>query len=97
MRISDWSSDVCSSDLAIFDLELGDVERAQRARPAVADAGQGEGRRTIRAGLPRVIVRHDGVDALVQIVDPERAGTRNTGHDVGPAAMVVREIGRAHV
>src|SRR3546814_11411122 len=40
MRISDWSSDVCSSDLArpLDDLDLLDVEDVARLRTGVADA-----------------------------------------------------------
>src|SRR3546814_8609701 len=60
MRISDWSSDVCSSDLAVEELRLErqPVARPQRARGAVAEvavlviADAGQGRRQGVAGLP---------------------------------------------
>src|SRR3546814_2833715 len=37
MRISDWSSDVCSSDLA----ETGDIQRPAETGPAIEAAGEG--------------------------------------------------------
>ena len=64
-------------------------------RPAIVDAGERERRRAVRMELPRVIVGHDGVDALVQIEDAEGAGrVEHAGHDVGAAAIVVR-VGEA--
>ena len=41
--------------------------------------------------LPRVIVRHDRVDALVEVEDAKRAfGRGHAEHDLGTAAGVVR-------
>src|SRR3546814_14862693 len=66
MRISDWSSDVCSSDLAfaafdLFILARGDAERdydrdridrARRVHDAMGEAGRARLVRNIIAGLP---------------------------------------------
>src|SRR3546814_2518597 len=66
MRISDWSSDVCSSDLAfaafdLFILARGDAERdydrdridrARRVHAAMGEAGRARLVRNIIAGLP---------------------------------------------
>src|SRR3546814_8687571 len=52
MRISDWSSDVCSSDLAganVFHLEEGDVEQDERPMQQVERDG-GTGERSDRTG-----------------------------------------------
>src|SRR3546814_11899039 len=52
MRISDWSSDVCSSDLAganVFHLEEGDVEQDERPMQQVEREG-GTGERSDRTG-----------------------------------------------
>src|SRR3546814_1822998 len=44
MRISDWSSDVCSSDLLDIERALGDVHAArQDARPRLVDRAVGAG------------------------------------------------------
>src|SRR3546814_14508449 len=40
MRISDWSSDVCSSDLVVVPVELGHCEDHQVARARHADVKQ---------------------------------------------------------
>src|SRR3546814_6912430 len=47
MRISDWSSDVCSSDLSPWPADQGEAEREQRA-----------GRRAVRQQLEQRIDRH---------------------------------------
>src|SRR3546814_10075796 len=58
MRISDWSSDVCSSDLLLFELLLDREDRlARREAGAVADA---EDMGVDREGLrPEGRVHHD--------------------------------------
>src|SRR3546814_838511 len=57
MRISDWSSDVCSSDLALL-VEVERVEEGRIRRPARALADD-EGR---REGLERADQLHDEVE-----------------------------------
>src|SRR3546814_16551658 len=57
MRISDWSSDVCSSDLALL-VEVERVEEGRIRRPARALA-EDEGR---REGLERADQLHDEVE-----------------------------------
>src|SRR3546814_19749292 len=55
MRISDWSSDVCSSDLATPLRGRGRRRSAGRARPARPDAARpGPGRRATAARRPRI-------------------------------------------
>src|SRR3546814_20204261 len=52
MRISDWSSDVCSSDLSPWPADQGEAEREQRA-----------GRRAVRQQLEQRIDRHRQMQA----------------------------------
>src|SRR3546814_6816821 len=55
MRISDWSSDVCSSDLVLADV-------AREAREAAGRREQRRRRRFLQAVAERaVLLRHDGV------------------------------------
>src|SRR3546814_8475617 len=63
MRISDWSSDVCSSDLTVD--RYPDESGRQRAEEADDDhRGRGRvGRVSIRVGIPARIFRVDGDDA----------------------------------
>src|SRR3546814_3186008 len=60
MRISDWSSDVCSSDLQM--LELARVGPAD----VVYDLGSGDGR------IPITAARHYGARGVGIDIDPER-------------------------
>src|SRR3546814_14891532 len=65
MRISDWSSDVCSSDLLDEDILRVAAIRAARPRAWIGvDANQGSDRRTLAALLP-LLVEH-GVAQLEQ-------------------------------
>src|SRR3546814_5292412 len=64
MRISDWSSDVCSSDLAVFDQQLPE------ARCAVADR---QFDRAARRVLHRVVDQVLGHLAQHQAVDGDMA------------------------
>src|SRR3546814_15284387 len=54
MRISDWSSDVCSSDLKVAGKGSGATARAELARP----------REGAKAGADAVQKRLDAIDAL---------------------------------
>src|SRR3546814_9213281 len=53
MRISDWSSDVCSSDLGLEPVMEGDMDRPvgvqQHRWRGPPDAGHGQGRHAARA------------------------------------------------
>src|SRR3546814_13918094 len=74
MRISDWSSDVCSSDLSLVDIEVAtDVRIADHfADLHVDDLRSGRGAR-------------DAVDQLFHIADRRRAV--QFGCDEGPLAL----------
>src|SRR3546814_20634149 len=60
MRISDWSSDVCSSDLAAGPIDLGDVEAAFRLH-GFAQFGRG-GRLTAQVQLAHRPLAEGGDD-----------------------------------
>src|SRR3546814_5619336 len=88
MRISDWSSDVCSSDLRLRRVGAADGLRTGLGQPEVPNLALGD-EVFHRAG--HVLDRHVGIDAvLVEQVD-----------DVGAQALERRlgngadEIGRA--
>src|SRR3546814_9866013 len=74
MRISDWSSDVCSSDLMPSEAEaavLASLERAPRLRSGNREGGAGQLRSTLsQRDEPRPqhadrIAAHDGADFVV--------------------------------
>src|SRR3546814_17818812 len=68
MRISDWSSDVCSSDLR----HQGQVERAHRAEPE-SDVAQ-----VVRRVAPRTDAGHEAA-VLLQVL----GGVVGVEHDAG--------------
>src|SRR3546814_4007661 len=45
MRISDWSSDLCSSDLSLFAARLFDLRRRRHGEPTQGPAARREARR----------------------------------------------------
>src|SRR3546814_18626609 len=64
MRISDWSSDVCSSDLLCSGLDRDDLVRAHIARdhePGMA----------ARAVMPVFLVQPSRIVAEIDVVDPK--------------------------
>src|SRR3546814_19605858 len=68
MRISCWSSDVCSSDLALLEIGLG-----LRARPCACDIGDDR----LTDTLDRIVAEHAGVEQfLEQLKQPHRAARR---------------------
>src|SRR3546814_17410866 len=82
MRISDWSSDVCSSDLAVIAADAhqqrmqaprigaGDAEAEAAQRQSLAGLGQVADRRRAQATDGVVFVVLDvGADALVEVLD----------------------------
>src|SRR3546814_17946885 len=71
MRISDWSSDVCSSDLA----EGGDGLCRRRAGDGTEPQGSEQSRRDERDALHPAVQSRDGnVSASICGAPPDRAG-----------------------
>src|SRR3546814_5989272 len=68
MRISDWSSDVCSSDLQVVDEQLA-VEMID----LVMDAGRQQ----------VVDLEHERLAVAVQRLDLDAVGAGNVGEDAG--------------
>src|SRR3546814_4365070 len=89
MRISDWSSDVCSSDLLLLLVGALEVEGADigaRLHLVLADAHHVVAARDF---LPDILVRVERVATLVDIAEPHRVAERDRA--------AVGQIGRAHV
>src|SRR3546814_6358287 len=80
MRISDWSSDVCSSDLADF-LRADDGQRTGRRRLALSAREQDRAGRGRFARLREQIARGDGVADRQRHREP--AARHQNGGDVG--------------
>ena len=77
--------------LTIACLKHCNVECAERRGPAIVNAGNSECRRAIGVETPGVVVGHDGINALVEVEDPQAAGRPvDAKHDFRPAASVVR-------
>src|SRR3546814_9758798 len=110
MRISDWSSDVCSSDLVVSTVRVKDYEAAL-ALANQGNFGLSAGivttslkharhfRRNVRAGMVMVNLPTAGVDYHVPF-----GGTRGSSYgprEQGFAAVEyytqMKKIGRAHV
>src|SRR3546814_20503723 len=96
MRISDWSSDVCSSDLLV-DRDEADARIAQPRRDR-ADAGDNipRGAAAPRCRLEREIVdiiairlRRDGAEQAVELrwLPEHRRMADDGAHDTGAAAQ----------
>src|SRR3546814_1742098 len=96
MRISDWSSDVCSSDLAVEALadaavarhQLDFLQRQQVANQGDAVARQGRAQRL--ANAPDDADRLVGQEALRRIEAQHRKATRlvEVGGDLGAELFV---------
>src|SRR3546814_7498039 len=106
MRISDWSSDVCSSDLPVTGriVVAGDVETAQRRREQDGGEMRGRERRRRRQMGQHHPQRQDGLDAfagrhyIVRLTEPDGMSakiTHRTSRRVDPrlAAAVGGEPG----
>src|SRR3546814_15035550 len=98
MRISDWSSDVCSSDLLDEDILRVAAIRAARPRAWIGvDANQGYDRRTLAALLP-LLVEH-GVAQLEQPLprgaEADLDGLKRPLPFVADESALSLEIGRA--
>src|SRR3546814_16945531 len=89
MRISDWSSDVCSSDLFEVDLHLGDALGAvlvDELRAQRVEANH-------QAGLATVGAVVGGI-ALVVLGEGQRLGLRGEGGAVGDRRSEERRVGK---
>src|SRR3546814_3662223 len=97
MRISDWSSDVCSSDLRIVDQKSSGEQEGQSTQKPVAlldqqrDSQTGEAvENHLEGQAPR------GGSELFRM--PEKIGKSEACEDGGPVVEIgIGEIGRAHV
>src|SRR3546814_11860196 len=99
MRISDWSSDVCSSDLAAPVLDEGQRRRLNR-RQRTAGIGRlrgeagGERRGDFRAALPRALagearalgLNETGVDILLRAAPALAPIAGAARHQIGRAS-----------
>src|SRR3546814_13592497 len=85
MRISDWSSDVCSSDLLrhlalrIADIDVG---RQQHAVARIEEAAVGERRDAADIAFGRVVRRLQALDLAARGIDAEN-GMRTEARRVG--------------
>src|SRR3546814_1954046 len=73
MRISDWSSDVCSSDLAV-----DEAADAGRCLGGVADAPRGLGKALVESRA-RGLRRHAGIEAQAVVVLDQAARLHQAG------------------
>src|SRR3546814_1078936 len=97
MRISDWSSDVCSSDLQNRrpDQDNGSARRAMKRNdktpPVVVITGAS-------AGVGRAVVRAFAADgAKIGLIARGLEGLEGARRDVEALGGEAREMGRAHV
>src|SRR3546814_9398722 len=71
MRISDWSSDVCSSDLVIFEQRFGDAEKAATRRLFLRLVTPGEGAGDTRRVVERAEIETDSSPlVMARVVEP---------------------------
>src|SRR3546814_7594603 len=108
MRISDWSSDVCSSDLPVLPLEditvalnIDTIAISPRGTP-VATIGRGRPAydavvRGVAAKLGRQIDADGEADAFVQRQDGWALGARGVPSLMVGGSFSDMQIGRAHV
>src|SRR3546814_20119383 len=94
MRISDWSSDVCSSDLRDGDLglQLAGAQQADAVGLARAQAGLGQRRLVDRLGRVKLALLDHGLQAtdIDRLVD----GDRKSGVSGQSGAVLVGLGGR---
>src|SRR3546814_1466623 len=104
MRISDWSSDVCSSDLlkAIISAFIDFREEVVTRRTAFR-LGKARDRAHLLVGLAIAVANIDPVIELIRAApDPAAAreglmGRAWPAETVAPLIALIDEIGRAHV
>src|SRR3546814_10720788 len=79
MRISDWSSDVCSSDLSrVYQILIGDLVDTERRRVE----GGGDAKRQPRAQPPILITDDVAPDAADMVVIVDEARHHGTAAEV---------------
>src|SRR3546814_16654948 len=95
MRISDWSSDVCSSDLQIEPQLLKQVlTDTTQALPVLQGAWwmkSCHGRQTAQSGLELDVVRRHEFGNITNLV----YHAQRLGHIIGVMAQMMGKIGRA--
>src|SRR3546814_10265066 len=111
MRISDWSSDVCSSDLVLRPVDRGGGDHRAGDRPGRNAARRGHAVRAVRPGdvvaAPQTAARRRCGAARVTWDPLQQEVLEALGHTVyratGPGLAplsddpLLHEIGRAHV
>src|SRR3546814_5742209 len=106
MRISDWSSDVCSSDLgdsALLSLDEAAWQQFGGRLTEVADYLAGEGMRcAYHHHLGTVVERQEDLDRFLAVTGPNVGLTVDTGHarlgGIDPIEVIRRHPARvAHV
>src|SRR3546814_7075335 len=100
MRISDWSSDVCSSDLAVCTGDARECTGRQRSAQAAGQIKQLISRSTaqVQSGTELVGKAGAAVDGIVAMAAKVRAHIGEISHAAGEQASGVgQKIGRAHV
>src|SRR3546814_1642974 len=103
MRISDWSSDVCSSDLFIRKVQKGRMTRPMTRVVVCVPYGSTQvERRAIResvenAGARKVWVIEEPIAAALGAGIPIGEARGSMVVDIGGGTSEVAEIGRAHV
>src|SRR3546814_11068227 len=83
MRISDWSSDVCSSDLRPVAREFGQIARPAEPRRTTDDAQPHENekqRETDREDPEQMGIVHGATPPSLAMVRPTRLASRNRRH-----------------
>src|SRR3546814_5649296 len=79
MRISDWSSDVCSSDLRLFDILFDDMDQTLR-EIGVGDLSVGKKIKALASSFyGRVAAYEEGLDASDPRSEERRVGKECVG------------------
>src|SRR3546814_20634653 len=86
MRISDWSSDVCSSDLRDDEREIATDGRELRQRPCTRNGAFAQRHEIDFERDHRMVQVQRTLQARLQLADPANRGA--VAEDVGPASRV---------
>src|SRR3546814_7297158 len=98
MRISDWSSDVCSSDLgfkALAEKKREVFSADLEARVLGADARAARGHRLIRAHVSTGVAEEGLPTATVKLLDPEGTTINEAAVGDGPVHALFAALARA--
>src|SRR3546814_17878006 len=90
MRISDWSSDVCSSDLNVDILEAGEAT-IERDRIGAGRAGAVENQRIIAVATEQIVGSVDHTAAVDDIVAVAQRDRRGAARRVDEVANIDRK------